>query len=369
VGYNRERAAALMEEHNLDIMFVTNPLNVWYVTGLPTLHSAANPILEALSNKFPNFGIIHRDGSTTVCNWIGFASVPDFCWADNDIPVFSYDMLESLWSELEDMGLAGKRCGVEFDVPKYITDALSGEELGMQVEVCDMLNLLRLVKSDEEIARLTKAMEITQIVTERCLGFLKEGVTDNELIQFARDEMLKEGADDWNHFTIRFGDSDPEAPGTGRALQAGEIVRLDLGCVHKGYVADLNKHAIIGKASDEAQDILQGLARLQRWCEENIKPGVNMGELGDAASEWYDENVSDGAAYLMGHSIGLQVEDMHLFGTLGGADIAFEENMVLEIEAWEHYDNTQIGVEDLYVVTKDGLKKLSRLTPEIAEID
>jgi len=65
VGYNKQRAAALMEKHNLDFMFVSSPLNVWYTTGLPMLHSAPNPILEALSNKFPNFSIIRRDGSVT----------------------------------------------------------------------------------------------------------------------------------------------------------------------------------------------------------------------------------------------------------------------------------------------------------------
>jgi len=298
-------------------------------------------------------------------------SVEEFCWADDSAAIFSHDMLEdTLDSELEDMGLAGCRCGVESDAPKYLTDILSGSALGLRVQACDeVLTMLRLVKSGEEIARLTRAMEITQTVTENALGILKEGLTDNGLIRFARDEMLRLGADDWNHFTIRFGDSDPEGPGTGRALQAGEIVRLDFGCVYKGYVSDLNKHAVIGKADEEAKGVLENLARLQAYCAENIRPGVNMAELGEAACDWYSENVSDGMAYLMGHSIGLQVEDMHLFGSIGGADMVFEENMVLEIEAWEGWGDTQLGVEDLYVVTKDGCEKLSSLTPEIYEIN
>jgi len=369
VGYNKQRAAALMEQHNLDIMFVTNPLNVWYTSGLPMLHSAPNPILEALSNKFPNFSIIHRNGNVTVVNWIAFMSVEEFCWADDDISIFSRDMLEGLWDELADMDLAGCRAGVEGDVPKYVADALSGGELNMQLVDCDdILNTLRLIKSEEEIARLARAAEITQNVVNKCLGFLREGVTDNELIQFARDEMLREGACDWNHFTIRFGDSDPEGPGTGRALKRGELVRLDLGVIYKGYASDINKHAIIGEVDDEAKRVMDGLVKLQRYCEENIRPGVSMSDLGDAAGEWYEEHVPDGGAYLMGHSIGLQVEDMHLFGTLGGPDMAFEENMVFEIEAWENYGDSHLGVEDLYVVMKDGCRKLSSLTPDIHEI-
>ena len=372
VGYNRQRAAALMEKYNLDLMFVSSPLNVWYTTGLPMLHSAANPILEALINKYPNLGLIRRDGKTTVLHWIGFMgeSVEAFCWADDSVPLFSKDMVaDTLLETLVEMGADGCRVGLEADAPVYVADALRGSELGLQVQVCDeLLNELRLVKSEEEIARLTRAAEITQAVIGKCLGFLKEGVTDLELIQFARDEMLRQGADDWNHFTIRFGDSDPEAPGTGRALQAGEIVRLDLGAVYKGYVADLNKHAVVGQADGEAKGIMDGLAKLQRYCEENIKPGVNMVELGETVYDWYDANVSYGSAYLLGHSIGLQVEDMHLFGTIGGADMVFEENMVFEIETWENYKDSLMGVEDVYMVTKDGCKKLSSLTPDICEI-
>jgi len=367
VGYDRRRAAELMKKHDLDMMLVTSPLNVWYTTGLPTLHGAPNPILEALSNKFPNFSIVGRDGSVMLLCWVGFMSVDEFCWADDSVAIFSKDMLD-LPSTLEEMGFAGGRVGVESDVPKYAADNLADGD-GIELVVCDeLLNELRLVKSQEELARLTRAMEITQTVTEKCLGFLKEGLTDTELINFARGEMLREGAEDWNHFTIRFGDSDPEAPGVGRALKAGEIVRLDLGVVYKGYVSDLNKHALIGRADDEARRVLDGLVKLQNYCQENIRPGVNMEELSDAAIEWYDEAVPGGTAYLMGHSIGLQVEDAHLFGTLGGPDMAFEENMVFEIEAWEDYGDTRLGVEDLYVVTGDGCEKLSSLSPDIYEI-
>ena len=370
VGYNKQRAAELMEKHGLDLMFVSSPLNVYYTTGLPMLHGAPNPIFEALSNKFPNFSVIRRDGSVTLLCWAGFVSVEEFCWADDSESIFTRDMLEdTLSSTLEGMGFSGGAVGVESDLPMYVHSILTGGDYEIVLQECDdLLNELRLIKSEEEIARLTRAMEITRTVTESCLGFLKEGVTDNELIEFARIEMLRQGAEDWNHFTIRFGDSDPEAPGIGRALRAGEVVRLDLGAVYKGYVADLNKHAVIGRADDEAKRVLAGLIQLQRYCEENIRPGVNMNELGEAACAWYDENVPDGMAYLMGHSIGLQVEDMHLFGSLGGADRAFEENMVFEIEAWENYADTRLGVEDLYVVTKDGCRKLSSLTPDVYEI-
>jgi len=52
---------------------------------------------------------------------------------------------------------------------------------------------------------------------------------------------------------------------------------------------------------------------------------------------------------------------MHLFGTMGLEDRPFEKNMVFEIEAWEPFGDTLIGVEDCYVVTDDGCRKITTL--------
>ncbi len=62
-----------------------------------------------------------------------------------------------------------------------------------------------------------------------------------------------------------------------------------------------------------------------------------------------------------GHSIGLECEEKHLFGPIEILDGTFEENMALEIEAWEPYENTLIGVEDCYVLAKDGLRRITPL--------
>jgi Xaa-Pro aminopeptidase len=96
-----------------------------------------------------------------------------------------------------------------------------------------------------------------------------------------------------------------------------------------------------------------------------------MNKLGEMAAEWYEENVPDSSAYLIGHSVGMHVEDLHLFRFYDGMDMEFEENMVFEIEAWDEYDdiNIGLGVEDLYIVTKTGCEKLSSLaTDEVHEI-
>jgi len=95
---------------------------------------------------------------------------------------------------------------------------------------------------------------------------------------------------------------------------------------------------------------------------------VNMNELSEAALDWYDEQAPDGAAYLMGHSIGLQVEDRPPVRHPGRAGHGLRGEHGARNRGREDYRDTRLGVEDLYIVTKDGCRKLSSLTPDIHEI-
>jgi Xaa-Pro aminopeptidase len=165
---------------------------------------------------------------------------------------------------------------------------------------------------------------------------------------------------------MTIGDSDPEAPGTGRAVKRGEIVRLDFGGIYKGYVADINQEVCVGAPPPEADRIIAGLLEFQHYFEERIKPGVNMKALSDEALAWY--KAKGGNAFAIGHSIGLQCEDQHIFGALGQLDRPFEANMVFEIEAWEDFASALIGVEDCYVVTQTGCRRMTTMDKGIMRV-
>ncbi len=254
-------------------------------------------------------------------------------------------------------------------MPKFLLDVLMQERLELViVDADDVFRDMRLVKTDEEIQRIHEATRITEKAIQRCIDELKIGTTDNEILSLARKTMLDEGADGWNHLTLSIGGSDPEAPGIGIAVKKNDIIRLDFGAVYKNYSADVNAEVIIGEATDEATAFIDGLLDFQAYFEKRIKPGVNMKKLGEEAVEWYKEAYPNGIAFCIGHSIGLECEDVHMFGAFGALDMEFEENMVLEIEAWEDYNGYLIGVEDCYVVTKTGCRKMTTLDKHIISI-
>jgi Xaa-Pro aminopeptidase len=370
IGYNSKRAAEVMARYDLDLLIAASPVNVYYLSGMPVLHSSANPILLALNNQYPNLALIRREGEGTVIHWNVFKSVERFSWFHDLVGIESQaDVGQAIRSKIRAWGLSGKRVGIESTAPKFLIDALAGESAGMAVVSADEAFLdLRLVKTPLEIEYLQKAADITEAALKDTIAAVKEGVTDLELLRIGRDALLKHGADDWDHLTMTIGDSDPEAPGTGRAVKRGEIVRLDFGGIYKGYVADINQEVVVGEAPPEADKLIQGLLDFQHYFEERIRPGVNMKALSDEALDWYKRTVPNGIAFSIGHSIGLQCEDQHIFGVLGQLDRPFEENMVFEIEAWEPYQGALIGVEDCYVVIGDGCRKMTTMPKHIMRV-
>ncbi|MDR2070649.1 MAG: M24 family metallopeptidase [Treponema sp.] len=369
IGYNSKKAAEVMAQYDLDLLVAASPVNVYYLSGMPVLHSSANPILLALNNQYPNLALIRREGEGTVIHWNVFKSVERFSWFHDVVGIESQaDVGRAIRSKIRAWGLAGKRVGLESTAPKFLVDALT-EDGGMTVVTADLAFLdLRLVKTPLEIEYLQKAADITEAALKDTIAAVREGVTDLELLKTGRDALLKHGADDWDHLTMTIGDSDPEAPGTGRAVKRGEIVRLDFGGIYQGYVADINQEVVVGEAPPEADKLIQGLLDFQHYFEERIKPGVNMKALSDEALAWYKKAVPNGIAFSIGHSIGLQCEDQHIFGAFGQLDRPFEENMVFEIEAWEPYNGALIGVEDCYVVTKTGCRKMTTMPKHIIRV-
>lgn len=363
LGFDKKRAAEIMERHDLDLFIATSPVNVYYLSGLPVLHAAPNPILFALSNQYPNVAMVGREGDVVLFHWGLFRSVDEFCWVpDHKGTISQKDVRKAMWQKIKKWGLVGKRIGVESTAPKYLLDHLAKKNPDSEVVSADAAILdMRLVKSDEEVACIEQATAMTEKAIMACVEAAAEGMTDNDFLKLARETMIEEGAVGWDHLTMSIGNSDPEAPGIGTVAHKGDIIRFDFGSVYRGYVADINRHVVLGPVPEGAAELVDQLIQLQEYYEQRVKPGVSIKALNEEALAFYQTLKQGGMTLMVGHSLGLECEELHLFGSMGVVDRPFEKNMVFEIEAWELFGEVLIGVEDCYVVTDDGCRKITTL--------
>ena len=359
IGYDKKKASKVLDNHDIDLLIATTPVNVFYTTGIPTLHVAPNPILYVLYNQYPNFSLVRRDGEESLLLWMVYASTERFSWVKDVEGIMSPKAaLKYLGDKINEWDLAGKTIGLETLMPRYQSEFLRKTFPNANFVDADRAFLdMRIVKTEEEIKRIKKSTEIAEKAIMNMIDAIKEGITDNELLQIARRSMIDEGAEGWDHLTMNIGPSDPEAPGIGIAVKPGDVIRLDMGAV---------REACVGEVPEKAAEVMENIIKVQEFCLDHIKPGGDPKQLYDDAMSFFKTYSKRGRANIIGHSIGLEVEEYHVFGPGKPMEFPFEENMVLDIEAWQLVRGQGlVGIEDCYRITSSGCERLSSLDKDI----
>jgi len=368
IGFNKEKARNILEKHDLDLLIASTPVNVFYLTGLPTLHVAPNPILYVLYNQYPSLSLVRRDGEESLITWITYRSVNEFSWVSDIHGIGSPKAaMVSVSDKIEEWGLSNSKIAYESLMPSYQSEYLRNKFPKATFINGDQAFLdMRLTKSEEEIRRIKRSTEISEKAITNMIEASHEGITDIELLQIARRTIVNEGAEGWDHLTMNLGSSDPEAPGVGTILKAGDINRFDIGTIWNGYVSDVSRELVVGQIPEGAEEVMNRMIQVQEYCAQNIHPGLNMKELYDDANKFNKSLTKVGRAFITGHSIGLECEETHLFSPMKKLDQPFEENMVLDIEVWQPFKNQGLlGIEDCYRITRKGCERISSLDKDI----
>jgi len=370
IGYSKKRARKFLEKYDIDLLIASTPVNIFYTTGLPVTHVAPNPILYVLSNQYPNLSMIHRDGEEYAILWSLYDSIEDFSWIDPS-KVFRAGSLAAtikiLLEKVEEWDLGNKTIGLESYMPRYQSEALQKKFPDAKFVEADKAFIdMRLIKTEEEVRRIRKSTEVAEKAIQACIDAVKLDVLDTELLQIARRTIVDEGAWGWDHLTMSIGPSDPEAPGLGIPITQNDIVRFDFGAVWEGYISDVSRGLVVGEIPKKANEAMDYMIQVQEYCVDNIKPGVNASEFREEARSYLKSITKRGFYLITAHSIGLECEEVHLFGPTGAMDIPFEENMVMDIEVWINVRGQGlVGVEDCYRITSSGCESLSHLDKKI----
>ncbi|MHA1277589.1 MAG: M24 family metallopeptidase [Candidatus Helarchaeota archaeon] len=368
IGYNKDKASKLMKQYEFDTVVLGSPENVFYASGLPVRHQAINPILYALRNQYPAIAIIYADGSESLIMWDIYNR--NLTWIEETKGCLTpKSALRALKRFLKKRKLTDINLGVESTLPFYIVHFLEETFPQISFKLADEFLLdMQLVKSAEEIRRITESTRIAEVAISKMIEATKPGITDLELIQLGKKAMLEENAEGFDHFTFAIGESDPEAPGTGIRVERDQLVRYDLGAYYQGYVSDVNRYCYIGDPIPSVvQDPVEAIIQVQNALEKAIRPGADPREILALAEQTWRETGRQDSFIIIAHSIGLRTEEFHFFDPMHGSlERPFEQGNVLDLEAWTLIkDYGTVGNEDTYVVTESGCKRISNLEMKI----
>jgi Xaa-Pro aminopeptidase len=364
IGYSAEKAAKVLSSHGIDVLVASTPVNVFYTTGMPTLHVAPNPILYVLANQFPTMAIVRKDGMEYAATWMVYQSTKKWTWLDEVAgTVNPQQTLEEICKKIDEWGLGNGIIALESQAPRYQAEFLKQRFPGASFVDADRAFLdMRLVKTEEEIFRIRESTRIAEKAILAVIDAARDGITDNELLKIARRTVIDEGAEGWDHLTMGLGSSDPEAPGIGYTVSLGQFNRIDIGAVYRGYISDISRQFVVGAIPENGLEHMERMIKVQEFLEANVKPGARALDVFKEAKVYAKSLKKLGMTYITAHSIGLECEEVHIFSPMRQLDIEFAENMVLDLEVWQSFPASNlVGIEDCYRVTSAGVERISTL--------
>ena len=122
----------------------------------------------------------------------------------------------------------------------------------------DLFEILRAVKTEEEIASMVRAQRISEQALEEVLHIIRPGMTEREVAAELVYRMLRHGAEG-NSFDpiVVTGPktSMPHGVPGDEVIRAGDFVTMDFGCLKDGYCSDMTRTVAVGSATEEMKNV------------------------------------------------------------------------------------------------------------------
>jgi len=241
------------------------------------------------------------------------------------------------------------------------------------------LAALRMVKDEDEIRRLTRAVEISTEGHVAAMRFARPGAWEYQIEAVAEQTFRSLGAERLGY---------PSIVGSGinstilhydqnrRQTQTGDLIVMDMGAEFGYYTADVTRTIpVSGRFTPRQKAIYELVLGSQQAAIDAVKPGITLAQLDGIARAYMAAHSGDlcGAGgcnrffiHSLSHWLGMDVHDVSVRG------LPLAPGMAFTIEPGIYLPGEALGVriEDDVLVTATGGILLSRGAPRsVADIE
>ena len=359
----------LMEEQGLDYYVSFDPVNIYYLTNFANIvHERPfilvipkagpprmlSPLLETSHVK------AQVQCELEYINYAEFPAPEGENW---------YNCYRSLIE-------GNARVGIESTVPIGIYEKTPGIKV-----VTDVINEVRLIKSDYEIGRSVHACQVVDLGHEKlleiCRPEVRESAISSEVSKVMRAKMLTDIPNANNNVSNVWGAVWPPAlshdphnlPSLSTVMEeGGPHVSIVIAQVD-GYGVELERTFFLGKVPEKAKDPFKTMFEARGLAYELAKPDANMGEIDKAVRTIIiDRGYGDFILHRTGHGLGITGHEAPYLAQ--GYDRELAPGMLISIEpgiyipgigGFRHSDSVLITDSGCTVLTH-APEKLEELT-------
>ena len=236
------------------------------------------------------------------------------------------------------------------------------------VPVRDLVEGLRMVKSEGEIASIRRSVLLNSEAYARAMAEVRVGMTELELAAELDHHMRLLGAEAPAFETIVAAGARsalPHArPGNGR-LKLNQLLLIDMGASLAGYASDMTRVAHLGRPGARARALYAAVLEAQMCAIEAVRPGATCAEVDAAARRPLERRkLGEFFTHSTGHGLGLEIHEGPRVGLKGTT--VLEPGMVITIEPGVYLQGFGgVRIEDTVRVTQAGVEVLTPTAKEL----
>jgi len=236
------------------------------------------------------------------------------------------------------------------------------------VPVGPVVDRLRMVKSDQEIASIRRSVLTNSEAFERVARSIRPGARESAVAAELEYQMRKLGAEKPAFETIVAAgprSALPHAQPTGRRVANDDLLLIDMGACQDGYMSDMTRVLFLGKPGRRMRSMYSAVLEAQLAAVDAVRPGVTAAHVDRAARRVLAaQGLAKEFVHSTGHGLGLEIHEGPRLGRRDKTRLA--PGMVITIEPGAYIrDFCGIRIEDTVLVTKTGCEILTPTSKEL----
>ncbi|MDU1891800.1 MAG: Xaa-Pro peptidase family protein [Dysgonomonas sp.] len=377
----RSHIQKAIQSMNIDACVLTTGVNLFYATGV----------------VYNGYFYLPAEGDP-----IHFVKRPEGITFDNTIYIRKPEQIKE---ELQARNISlPKTLLLETDAVSYgeCTRLLNTFELSQAANASTLLRKIRSIKTDFELEQVKACARKHEAVYKLIPSVFREGMTDIGL-QIEIERLMRlhgsmgifrsygdnmdiymgsllagENAEAPSPYDYALGGAgaSPTLPlgASGIKLQKGQTIMVDMAGNYSPWMTDMTRVFSVGKTLDIAHRAHQVSIDIHNHIMDIARPGVSCAELYNLSMEMVVKNNLE--AYFMGtkqqakfvgHGVGLEINEPPVL-TPRSKEL-LEPNIIFALEPkFVIPEVGAVGIENTYVVTEDGIEKLTVLEEGILEL-
>lgn len=227
---------------------------------------------------------------------------------------------------------------------------------------------LRMVKNDDELAIIRHAASIADGAFEQIIQYVQPGMKESDVQLRLKVLMIEMGATAPSFDIIVASgvrSALPHGVASDKVIEQGDLVTLDFGAVYQGYVSDLTRTFMMGKPNEKQKEIYDIVLEAEKNAVAALRPGMTGIEADAVARNLITERgYGEFFGHGTGHGIGLEVHEEPRLSQM--SRFVLQPGNIVTVEPGIYIpDFGGVRIEDDVLITESGYEVLTHSTKEL----